>query len=475
MTNPNCRIIERKTENVLASKCPQSNISHASDQKMPSMNLNADEHLARAKPPNRYLFLQGPPSPFARELGHELAHRGNFVKRVNFCTGDWLSWHDEHTVNFKGRAEDWEAYLEALIRSQTITHILYFADRLPYHVAAQKVAQRLGIQAVSYEFGYLRPDWITVEYGGQSAYSHFPDDLNEIRKLAAGLPEPDLTHRYQFSFTTEAFSEVVFNLSNFFTWFFFPHYNTDRTYNPLLEYLAYIPRLIRGRFRAKNAETIVKSLEQGEISYFVAALQMQSDYQIRDNSTYEHLSDFIHDVIASFARSADGDAVIVIKKHPLDNGIENWRKVISTAAKAAGVSNRVLFLDGGNLQRLLSRAKGAIVINSTVGLHALQLGTPVKCLGISVYDMTGLTHQGTVDTFWQSPYVPKMKDVSALVRLLACAIHVKGSFHSKPGRAAAIKGFANRLSDGEINSNSTFVALPPRLKTAQKIGISIEY
>jgi capsule polysaccharide modification protein KpsS len=38
-----------------------------------------------------------------------------------------------------------------------------------------------------------------------------------------------------------------------------------------------------------------------------------------------------------------------------------------------------------------------------VGLSSLTHGTPVKCLGRAIYDMPGLTHQGSLAEFFANP------------------------------------------------------------------------
>jgi capsular polysaccharide export protein len=419
------------------------------------------------------LFLQGHPSAFSRDLGAELARRGHRVTRVNVCAGDWLYWRGPETINYRGRADGWQAFLETLCRARGVTHIVYFADRLPWHVAAQRVADRLGINAVSYEFGYLRPDWIIVERGGQSAWSHFPDSLPVIRKLAKGLPAPDMTLRYRFDFGTEALNEVVFNLSNVFLWFLYPHYDTDRRYHPLREYLGYIPRLIRARRRAEPARQAIARLVDAGTPVFTVALQMQGDYQIRRNSPYRDIREFVQQVITSFAAHADPAACLVFKKHPLDNGLERWGDVVSRLATAAGIADRVIFLDGGDLQALLRASAGVIIINSTVGLHALQALTPVKTMGIALYDIPGLTHQGPLDRFWAEATPPAQADVTALVRLLAAALHVKGDFYSPKGRKAGVTAMADRLETDGVNGHGAFVPVPPRLEKAAAIGVRL--
>jgi len=57
----------------------------------------------------------------------------------------------------------------------------------------------------------------------------------------------------------------------------------------------------------------------------------------------------------------------------------------------------------------LRRARGTIVINSTVGLSSVSHGTPTKCLGRAVYDIEGLTYQGALETFWNDPGVVDMQ------------------------------------------------------------------
>jgi capsule polysaccharide modification protein KpsS len=68
-----------------------------------------------------------------------------------------------------------------------------------------------------------------------------------------------------------------------------------------------------------------------------------------------------------------------------------------------GLGERLLYVDVINLPSALRGARGTVVINSTVGLSSLMHGTPVKCLGRAIYDMPGLTHQGSLADFFQEP------------------------------------------------------------------------
>jgi capsule polysaccharide modification protein KpsS len=68
-----------------------------------------------------------------------------------------------------------------------------------------------------------------------------------------------------------------------------------------------------------------------------------------------------------------------------------------------GLGQRLLYTDVINLPAALRGARGTIVINSTVGLSSLMHGTPVKCLGQAIYDLPGLTHQGSLAEFFRTP------------------------------------------------------------------------
>ncbi len=218
----------------------------------------------------------------------------------------------------------------------------------------------------------------------------------------------------------------------------------------------------------------MESLIEAKSKYFVVPLQMQNDYQVRANSPYEHCRVFIDQTMRSFAKHADKDAKLIFKVHPLDCGLERWGAFIRKQSSELKLGDRVQFLDGGDLHALLVSALGVVTINSTTGLHALQRGAPVKVQGIAVYDIPGLTHQGSLDDFWQNPQKPNRSGVWALVKLLAASIHVKGDFYSKPGRKAAVKGFVKRLTTSQINAHSAFVDPPPRFAKALDLGMQID-
>lgn len=419
------------------------------------------------------LFLMGPTTSFWRKLAGAFESRGARVVKVCFGMGDWLFWRPHPAVHYRGRLCRWRGFLEALIDREGITDILYYADRQPYHLVASEVARERGIPAMTVENGYLRPDWITLERGGMGVYSHFPDSPDTIRALAENLPPPDLDVRFPHGFWTEMVHEAAFHLFNYSWRIFYPFYTSGKYYDPLLEILIGLPRLLGRDAREAEARRTIKQLTTSPEPYFACALQLQGDYQIRANSPYSHIAEMIDEVIASFARTAAPDARLVFKQHPHDNNRENWAGSIQKSAARSGVAGRVFSIDGGDLGALLKKAKGCVMINSTVGLFSLRFRCPIKILGIAIYDMPGLTHQGPLDGFWQAPAPVDSALVDDFVKVLASTIQVKGSFYHREGRRRATQEIVERVLAGRVNEPGAFVDPPPRLAMARALGVPL--
>ena len=422
--------------------------------------------------PRVYLFLHSHPSLFNKVLVERMRAAGAECHLINLSLGDRLFRHGTGAVNFRGRLRDWPRFLAAFIRDKRVTDIVYYADQRPYHRIARTVARDHGVRCFAYEFGYLRPDWITLEREGMGVLSHFPDDPDLVERLAAevGDHQPP-NHRYPFTFAAEAVNEVTYHLTPVFLPFLYPHYVRDRFYHPLVEYVSYLPKLFRRRRNHRRANAVIRQLVAAGTPYFVVVMQMQGDYQVRRSSPYRRLHDCIDQIIESFGRHAPAGSRLVFKMHPLENGIENWPAVIRARSVAGGCGDRVDVIDGGDLSALLHDCRGVVTLNSTAGLTALIEGVPVKTLGIAVYDMPRVTFQGPLDAFWHEARPPERRTVKALVELLAATIQVKGNFFTPAGRAAAAAEVTRRLTSADVHNFGAFVDPPPRLEKARRLGV----
>lgn len=390
------------------------------------------------------LLLQGHPSGFWRCLGNHLDDAGHKVIKVNFCLADRVYWGARAAQTFRGSFSDWPEWVSDLIQCQGVTDILYYADRFPYHVAAQAIARKHGVRCWVLEFGYLRPDWITFEPDGMGAYSRFPKTAAGVRALARKGQEPDRVLRYPYDFVTEAFHEVTFNLTATAGRPFYPLYHDDRYYWPIVEYLSWLPQLMFSRRREKQATELIERMKREKTPFNLVALQLQSDYQIRASGQSPDIRDFLHVLFESFAKNAPDDRRLVIKIHPLDNGLERWFFTVPTLARQFGLKERVEVFKGGDLGECIALSKGVLLVNSTVGIHALRAGVPTYAWGSAVYNVPGLTHQGDLETFWTSPEAVDPRLFADFEKALS-TIQIKGSFYNKAGQVNAALEICNRL------------------------------
>ncbi|MEL6679035.1 MAG: capsular biosynthesis protein [Pseudomonadota bacterium] len=392
-----------------------------------------------------FLFLQGHPSLFWRRLSLGLEEAGYATRKVHFCLADWAFWWRRGAVNYRWTFKRWKGFLTDYIEREGITDILYYADAQPYHRAARQVARKMGIRAWAVEFGYLRPDWLTLERDGMGPKSHFPKDPGVISALAKMNAPPDMTQRYSHTFGQEAFGEVLFNLLLAYGRPFYPFHYSDKYYWPAFDYLAWLVELARGPSYQRHAAQVVPKVLGGPAPFTLVAMQLQSDYQIRAASPYTHLEEFLVEILNSFAVHAPKDRRLVIKIHPLDNGIERWAGRVSRLAANLGVSDRVDVIKGGDLGALIEKSTGVICANSTVGLHAIQAGVPCLALAPAIYRLPGLTHQGGLNSFWTAPEPVDTDFAETFVRALV-TIQVKGSFFDRAGQTQAIATIVHRLT-----------------------------
>lgn len=406
-----------------------------------------------------FLFLQGPLSPLYGRLADELERHGHAITRINFCFGDWLHWRRPGAIQFRGRPGDWRDFVARIIRERKITDVVLHGDQRPYHKTAAEVARFYDARIIVTELGHIRPDWMTLEVDGSGASSHFPDDAETIQRLAAACPEPDLKKQYPAHFIHVAVPDVVYNLSSTLLWFLYPHYQRHTIYWPPLEYAAWIARLLTAARRDGEAKAKSEDLKRGGHPVFVMPLQLEGDFQIRVHSPFKGQAAALTRVIGSFSRHAPRASHLLVKTHPLDNGLEGWPAIIRRIAREHGVDGRVHMLDGGALADLWPAVNGLVTINSSAGLEAIMAGVPVKTLGPAIYDVAGLTHQDDLDVFWSAPTPPDPALARAFVRALTGTVQVRGTLYSRTGLEAAVDNMARRILDQDFLTPERIAAL----------------
>ncbi len=384
---------------------------------------------------------------FFAHLARACRAKGAQCWRWGLCPGDRLYWTAGAGgyLAFRGPAEAHAAALTQAVTRLGITDLVMLGDSRPAHREAVALARSLpGVTPWIVEQGYLRPDLLLCEPWGMGARSTLPDQFRAADSGAAAIPEAPL-RPLPASFLRYAALDVLYHGANLaFAWQGYPHYRPQALDPPVREYGGWILKALRRPARAAGARAAMARLGGHTGPVFLYPLQLETDWQLRRDGTGEVQGQILARVLRSFLDHAPPDALLVVKQHPLDNGLARWDR--QTRAAAAG-SGRVVFLDGGALGEILARARGVVTVNSTVGLAALAEGVAVHALGAAIYGRVGLTHDGTLDGFWHGAPPPDALRVAAFLRHIRTA-HVRGSFDG-PGARIGAEAIARRLAGAD--------------------------
>lgn len=353
----------------------------------------------------RVLLLQGPMGGFFAQLAQWLRTQHIEVHKINFNGGDRLFYRDAFATDFKGQLTDFPSWLVAHLQSLSIDTVVCFGDCRLYHTRARAVCQQLGIHFLVFEEGYLRPDYITLEPEGVNANSKIDLSVMLSQPIEHDHPLPTAS-----SFSLMVWSAFLYYLAWILCSPAYPHYQHHRLLTPFQEIIAWLRslrrRLTNTAFDRRKQAYIHKHLSG---RYFIVALQVHNDSQVRVHSDYDDVSDFVVETMQSFAQYAAADQHLVIKHHPMDRGYRSYRGLIRQTAQDLGIQTRVLYVCDVHLPSLIKRSIGLITINSTTGLQALFHGKPVMALGRAIYQYPRLTFQGELKDFWAG-YQPVDQD-----------------------------------------------------------------
>ncbi len=263
--------------------------------------------------------------------------------------------------------------------------------------------------------------------------------------LAAQAPEPDLVPRYRDSFWLQAVWDMAYHLMSNWLWWLYPGYKSHQVHHNALIYLGTGLHMLRSRRTGPRVDALVRRLREAGTTYYVLPLQMENDFQLRAYSPFFDLKTPIHAVIRSFAEHAPAESRLLVKIHPLDPGIRNWSRIVRRSAEKWGVTDRVDFADGGDLGKMLDGCRGVVTVNSTVGLWSMRANKPTMTLGAAIYDITGLTYQGALETFWTQAEPPRRDLWDAFIKAIVANIQIRGVYYKGEGMAAAVEATASRL------------------------------
>ena len=341
------------------------------------------------------LLLQGPVGPFFARFAHDLERVDARVHKVNFNGGDAL--FHPHGTAYRGTMGAWPEWLAAYIAAHSIDLVFLFGDCRPVHRAAHAVATRMGIEVGVFEEGYLRPDFITLERHGVNANSPHQPDPDALR---AAPPRAIAVRSMPRSFWPMVLWGFLYFAAAALMRWRYPHYRHHRPIT-FAQALPWLRSPLRKAWY-EIAERGMTGRLTGEWSgrFFLVPLQVHNDAQVHCHADTGGVPGFIVQTIASFARAAPPDTVLVFKHHPMDRGYCDYTGLIRRSARAARCAGRVVYIHDQHMPTILPHCRGTVVINSTAGLSAIGCGRPTKTVGTAIYDMPGLTWQGPLDRFW---------------------------------------------------------------------------
>jgi capsular polysaccharide export protein len=385
-----------------------------------------------------FLMLQGPATPFFSRLSARLLSDRHKVYQICFCAGDVFFGTKSEKKWFQGPVEGLAENLTNIYEKCEITDQILFGDCRPIHRVAVEKGAAHNLRTNVYEEGYFRPNLITLEQGGVNSNSMLPRDPDWFFNVGERLPEGERVIEFSSPFSTRAFYDVLYHVAGIANPFLFSKYRTHVGFSAPIEYASYVARfsklqLIRNRDRAKAAE-----ISTAGTPYYLFPLQLNHDAQIRSHSRFEHMGEAIYYVLKSFSKSAPKECKIVIKNHPLDPGLMNYKRVIRSCEGEFDIYDRVEYLEDGDLHALVSNSIGVVTVNSTVGSLSLECGVPTFCIADPIYNLPGLTCQMSLEEFWQRAVPPNAELFERFKRVVTYATQVNGGFYSSAGMTLAV-------------------------------------
>ena len=398
----------------------------------------------------RFLFLQGPCTPFYARLVDRLHADGHAVCKIHFNAGDAVYLSGGDSIAFRDAPDHLKDFLDRIYRDLGITDQILFGDQRPVHRPAVAHGEVFGVRTHVFEEGYFRPYWVTLEREGVNGHSLLPRDPDWFRVTGERLPAAPEPAPFHAPFRVRALHDVAYHLAGLANPLLFPGYRTHAPIIAPVEYAGYLKRFSWLKMIRRREFSRMQSLAASGRPYFVLPLQLNTDAQIRDHSRFEHMEEVIDYVLESFSRHGPNDAVMAIKNHPLDMGLSDFAGEIRKCARRYGLTGRVEYFEDGDLALLLRQAKGVVTVNSTVGMLALEMGIPTVTLSDPIYNLPGLTFQGSLDGFWPACDQPDRALFEAFRKVVMHATQVNGGFYCRRGMALAAEN-ASRVLTADVS------------------------
>ena len=375
--------------------------------------------------------MQGPHGPFFARLAASLRATGARVFRLGFNAGDELFWRGPGYIPFQGAPEDLEKELETLAEAEGVTDLVCYGSSRPIHQTGLALARRLGLTVHVFEEGYLRPYWVTYERGGANADSPVVGlSLDQMaRALENGAPAVTEAPDRWGDMRAHMFWGAAYHACVMLKGAKYPGFRPHRQPGVKREFWLHFRRLIETPGRAFLRRVATARIRLGGFPYHLALLQLAHDANFLDHGPFPDQRAFIDTLFQGFSTGAPVHHHLVLKAHPLEDGREPLRPLIRELARKYEIEDRVHFVTGGKLARLLDAARSAVTVNSTSAEQALWRALPLKVFGEAVYLRPEFVSYQSIAEFFAAPAPPDREAYLTYRAFLLATSQIPGGYY----------------------------------------------
>lgn len=389
-----------------------------------------------------FLFLQGPHGPFFRMLADMVKKSGAEVWRVGFNAGDQAFWKDrESYIPFQKDLLDWPAEFARIIDEKSISDVVLYGDTRGVHADAIRLAKARGLTVHIFEEGYIRPFWVTYERDGSNGNSRLMDiTIPQMQQALAGADmESPMPPAHWGDMREHVFYGALYHWFVMFANRKYPAFQPHRSLNVRQEFALHCLRLLKMPRHAIQRRIATWRIRHGGFPYHLCLLQLEHDTSFQAHSPFSTMGEFMELVVENFAKGAPQHHHLVFKAHPLEDGRVKVRSLAMDYARKYGVADRVHFVRGGKLAKLLNETRSVVTVNSTAGQQALWRGIPVKIFGKAVYDQPEFISNLSLLNFFAGATRPDMTAYRDYRRFLLETSQIAGGFYSHRGRQQLLR------------------------------------
>ena len=399
-----------------------------------------------------FLFLQGPHGPFFNGLAKMLRRSGAQVWRVGFNAGDRVFWTDCNSyIPYTDSRENWPDRFTEIVEDKQITDVVLYGDVRAIHAQAVEIAKKKKIRIHVFEEGYLRPYWVTYERNGSNGNSRLMNmDIAEMKKALEGSDaDTPLPPGHWGDMRQHVFYGALYHWFVMFMNRTYRNFRSHRDLSVTKEFRLYLRRLLLMPAHAIERRIATRRIKNGGFPYHLVLLQLEHDSSFQKHSPFNTMTEFLDLVITNFAQHAPGHHHLVFKAHPLEDGRVPVRLELDRLAKAHGIRDRVHYVRGGKLARLLAETRSAVTVNSTAAQQVLWRGIPLKIFGKAVYSQPEFISDQPLSEFFSGATRPDNRAYKTYRRFLLETSQVAGGFYSARGRRQLMRHVVDMMLSPE--------------------------